>query len=149
MKKLKALALGLVMTLLASGVVAAPHLRITFDPGGEIDHFLLKYDALHQAGAIVVIDGPCISACTLVTAMIRRDRVCVTERATMGFHSASLVSPFGRKHSEDGTALLWGLYPDDVKELVKEAGWDGKSEQTALVFVPFEKLKKVFHTCES
>ena len=45
------------------------------------------FAAIRDSGERVVIDGNCFSACTLVTAIIPKERICVTERAVFGFHA--------------------------------------------------------------
>ena len=48
------------------------------------------------SGERVVIDGPCLSACTLVLSMVPDDRICVTRRAVLGFHAARSIDRRGR-----------------------------------------------------
>ena len=51
---------------------------------------------MRDSGEHVVIDGPCLSACTLLTGIIPSDRVCVTQRAVLGFHAASYYDDASR-----------------------------------------------------
>src|ERR1700704_2898776 len=62
--------------------------RIKADPGGQIGPYLENLVALRGSGERVIIDGPCLSACTLVLGVIPRERICVTSRARLGFHAA-------------------------------------------------------------
>ena len=62
--------------------------RIANDPGGQIGPYLEKLATLRSSGESVVIDGPCLSACTMLLGVIPRDRICVTARAQLGFHAA-------------------------------------------------------------
>ena len=55
--------------------------------------------ALRSSGERVVIDGPCLSACTMVLGVIPRDRICVTPRARLGFHAAWHPDDSGRPSS--------------------------------------------------
>lgn len=65
---------------------------IRYSPGGELKRFQAAAAAVRRgARRLVVIDGPCISACA-VFADIARANVCITNRAVFGFHKASLVS---------------------------------------------------------
>src|SRR5262249_27250810 len=66
---------------------ASATLRITGDAGGQIGPYLQNLAAVRNSGERVVIDGPCLSACTLVLGVIPRDRICVTSRALLGFHA--------------------------------------------------------------
>ena len=62
--------------------------RIKADAGGQIGPYLEKLVALRGSGERVIIDGPCLSACTMVLGVIPRERICVTPRARLGFHAA-------------------------------------------------------------
>src|SRR5215471_17367433 len=80
--------------------------RITDDPGGQIGPYLENLAALRSSGEHVVIDGPCLSACTMVLGVIPRDHLCVTPRARLGFHTAWRPDSAGRPVvSRDGTEL--------------------------------------------
>src|SRR5579863_4470173 len=68
---------------------ASAEVRITNDPGGEVSSYVQKFQQIRASGERVVIDGPCLSACTLLTGIVPRDRVCITQRAMLGFHAAS------------------------------------------------------------
>jgi|GEM_PF-4902388 hypothetical protein len=63
------------------------------NPGGTIGDFEKAAGAI-LAGAkrLIVIDGPCYSACVIL-ADIARERVCVTRWATFGFHKAFFSKP--------------------------------------------------------
>jgi hypothetical protein len=41
-------------------------IRILASPGGQVGPFLDLFERVRQSGERVVIDGPCLSACTLV-----------------------------------------------------------------------------------
>lgn len=65
---------------------------IRYSPGGELTRFQAAAAAVRRgARRLVVIDGPCISACA-VFADVARSKVCITDRAVFGFHKATLVS---------------------------------------------------------
>ena len=52
--------------------------------------YLENLMALKNSGERVAIDGPCLSACTMVLGVIPRDRICVTTRARLGFHAPGI-----------------------------------------------------------
>jgi hypothetical protein len=55
-----------------------------------------------------MIDGSCYSACTLVTALVPRDKICITERAMLGFHAGWFENKAGeRVTSPTGTRVLY------------------------------------------
>src|SRR6201992_1106575 len=83
-----ALSLGLASPALAD-------VRILASPGGEVGPFLDLFEGVRDSGERVVIDGPCLSACTLVLSIVPRDRICVTRRAVLGFHAARSIDQRG------------------------------------------------------
>jgi hypothetical protein len=67
--RISAVVLGVVLVAAA----ASPSLsavRITSDPGGQIGPYMAKLAALRNSGQSVIIDGPCLSACTMVLGVI-------------------------------------------------------------------------------
>ena len=71
--------------------------RIAGDMGGPLGEYLLTFAAIRDSGDQVMIDGACFSACTLVTALIPRDRICITERAKLGFHAGWFENKAGEQ----------------------------------------------------
>jgi hypothetical protein len=63
--------------------------RIKADPGGQIGPYLENLVALRSSGERVIIDGPCLSACTMVLGVIPHERICVTARARISCGVAS------------------------------------------------------------
>ena len=74
-----------VLALLAMSQARAD-LRILSSPGGYVGDYLQAFARVRQSGERVIIDGPCLSACTLVLSTIPSNRICVTRRAVLGFH---------------------------------------------------------------
>ena len=114
-----------VLLLLVSGGPALADLRITRDFGGYVDQYKAKYAALRDKGERVVIDGICNSACTLVFGIVPMNKICVTPRASLGFHQAyyDKAFTFGIKvTSAEGTSDLMSYYPDTVKEWIRRNG---------------------------
>ena len=92
--------------------------RIVGDPGGEVASYIHKFNEIRASGERVVIDGPCLSACTLFTGIVPRDHVCVTRRAALGVHAASYYDDASRSLVPEATskldpsqrATLYGIY---------------------------------------
>ena len=102
---------------------ASSDVRIRADGGGEVGSYLYKFALIRQSGERVVIDGPCLSACTLLLAVIPRDRICATERANLGFHAARYVSDSGRLvMTAEGTRRVMAIYPPAVQRWIKRKG---------------------------
>jgi hypothetical protein len=108
-------------------IATAAHadLRITRDTGGHVDSYKAKYEQVRDRGGRVVIDGVCNSACTMVLGIVPRERICVTPRASLGFHQAYYDQDytFGIKvTSDEGTSELMSFYPSEVKDWLKRRG---------------------------
>src|SRR6476620_8629197 len=104
-----------IVAALLLGALAAPayaEVRILASPGGEVGPFLDLFARVRASGERVVIDGPCLSACTLVLSMVPDDRICVTRRAVLGFHAARSVDQRGRSFAEpEASELVLPTYP--------------------------------------
>jgi hypothetical protein len=76
------------MILLALSGPAHADLRITRDHGGYVEEYKAKYARIRSRGERVIIDGICNSACTMVFGIVPMNKICVTPRASLGFHLA-------------------------------------------------------------
>jgi hypothetical protein len=114
--------------LLLCSLAAAParaDLHITRDHGGYVDEYKARYKRIRENRERVIIDGICNSACTLVFGMVPMNKICVTPRASIGFHQAyyDKAFTFGIKvTSLEGTSDLMSYYPDSVKEWIRKNG---------------------------
>ena len=117
------LALLLGAAIAVSAVTSASSaVRIKGDPGGQIGPYLEKMAALRGSGEKVIIDGPCLSACTMVLGAIPRNRICVTPRARLGFHAAWRPGDNGQPvMSKGATQLLMDIYPQHVRSWIATA----------------------------
>ena len=98
--------------------------RILSSSGGEVSSFLAVFARVRQSGDRVIIDGPCLSACTLVLSTIPKNRICVTRRAVLGFHAPKYVDPrSGRmSRSSQATRIVTQSYPAGVRAWIKKRG---------------------------
>jgi hypothetical protein len=102
---------------------AKAEMRIAEDRGGQIGRYLQTFAMLRSSGERVVIDGNCLSACTLVLGVIPRDKICATPRARFGFHAAWMPNEDGRPvTSRLGTQALWDVYPASVRRWISQHG---------------------------
>ncbi len=118
-------AFALLLPLVLGSSSAFADYRITRDHGGLVDQYKTKYASIRDRGERVIIDGICNSACTLVLGIVPLNRVCVTPRASLGFHLAYYDTSltFGTKvTSYSGTADLVSYYPETVKEWIRQQG---------------------------
>src|SRR5947209_2755745 len=93
------------------------------DAGGPVGGYMQRYASIRDSGEDVVIDGRCLSACTLVLALLPRERICLTRNAVFGFHAAVARQEW-RYPGAGGAATraLWELYPEPVRKLIAEKG---------------------------
>jgi len=111
------------VTLLASLLPAWAEVRILASPGGQVGPFLELFDRVRASGERVVIDGPCLSACTLVLMTIPTERICVTRRAVLGFHAARSIDRRGRTYAEpEASRAVEAAYPAPVREWIMRRG---------------------------
>src|SRR5215831_5602497 len=124
--KLRAMLIGLLF-LVALVQPSNAARRIAGDMGGPIGEYLLMFAAIRDSGEQVVIDGSCFSACTLVSALIPRDRICITERAMLGFHAGWFENRAGERiTSPAGTRALYQMYPPIIRDWIARQGGLGK-----------------------
>ena len=123
---------------------ASATVRIVGDAGGQIGPYLERLVALRSSGERIVIDGPCLSACTMITGVIPRDRICVTRRARLGFHAAWHPGDHGRiVTSRGGTQLLMDIYPANVRRWIARKG--GLTPR--MVFLQGRELAAMYPPC--
>ena len=123
---------------------ASAMLVITSDAGGRIGKYVQTYQNAKHSGELVVIDGVCLSACTLVLGIVPADRICITKRATIGFHAAWLPGPSGRRvHSAAGTQALWEYYPANVRQWITSRG--GLSQK--MLYLRGSELAAMYPQC--
>ena len=121
-----AIARTMLLSIALCGLALPPahaDVRILASPGGPVAPFLQLFERVRASGERVVIDGPCLSACTLVLSMVPNDRICVTRRAILGFHAARSVDPLGRIYAEpEASELVLAAYPSGVRNWIRRRG---------------------------
>jgi hypothetical protein len=135
---------GAVIVALSANTASAL-IRIHDDVGGRIGQYVEQFAALRDSGERVMIDGACLSACTMVLGLIPRDRICVTERALLGFHAAWMPGPLGRPvHSQIGTQTLWEVYPAHVRRWINRKG----GLQKKMIFLRGRERAAMYPECQ-
>jgi hypothetical protein len=130
--------------LLASGAVARAELRIVSSPGGEVGSYLRLFAIVRQSGERVIIDGPCLSACTLVLSAVPEDRICITRRAILGFHAARRLDEGGQLYAApQETRLLAATYPAPIRSWIERNG--GLTEKP--LFLRSRQLSAFYRLC--
>jgi hypothetical protein len=119
-------------------------MRIAEDRGGQIGHYLQTYAALRSSGENVVIDGNCLSACTMVLGLIPPSRICATSRARFGFHAAWMPNVEGEPvTSPMGTQALWNVYPKQVRNWIRRHG--GLSRK--MIYLQGREMRGIVSAC--
>jgi hypothetical protein len=136
---------GIAAIVMAMAVLpASATKRISDDPGGQLGPYLQRLAALRTSGEQVVIDGRCLSACTMVLGVIPRDHICVTSRAQLGFHAAWRPDKTGRQvTSRDGTQLMLDNYPKQIRDWIEQRG--GLSPR--MMYLSGRDLASMYPTC--
>jgi hypothetical protein len=120
---MKARTVSAILLLLTSLTPASATVRISDDRGGQIGDYLARYQALRASGERVEIDGVCASACTMLLGEIPRNRICVTPRAVLEFHTAwDPTAAGGQVANSAGNQILWSTYPSDVRQWISRHG---------------------------
>jgi hypothetical protein len=130
------------MSIMVSSAQAT--MRISGDSGGLILAYAERFLQARASGEQVVIDGSCLSACTLALAMVPRGQVCATSNAVLGFHAAwRPTNRGGKTTSSVATQAMMELYPADVR------GWIGRHGglTSRMIFLQGHELSAMVPTC--
>jgi hypothetical protein len=143
--RLYSVLVGAALAVLGVTSVSA-EIRIRHDNGGQIGHYMAAAQQIGASGQLVVIDGPCLSACTLLLAAVPRERICVTPRAALGFHAAWVHGMDGRRLvSPGGTATLMANYPEPIRRWIERKG--GLSPR--MIFLRGRELASYYQPCSA
>jgi hypothetical protein len=99
--------------LFAPPVAKAETVQIIDDRGGLVIAYQMQWAMLAPQSVNVQIKGPCVSACTILLGYIPRERICVSSRASLGFH---LATP------DFVTEDLLRAYPLDIRLWIEQHG---------------------------
>ena len=139
----KAMLLAAALGALTIGPAQA-EVRILGSPGGQVGPFLDLFEEVRSSGERVVIDGPCLSACTLVLSMVPNDRICVTRRAVLGFHAARSIDRRGRMYAEpEASEAVLETYPAPVRSWILRRG----GLTSRLLLLRGRELTRIYSSC--
>lgn len=120
----------LFISILLFSTSANATIRISeMDQGGSVDTYLMFWKNIAQTDENVVVDAPCISACTFFLGIIPEDRVCITSRASLGVHE---INDGHTSMPAFSSAFYRWLYPIWVQQWIKDHG--GLSEEPIYMF---------------
>ncbi len=112
--------------------------------GGDIEEFDARYQKIRKSGAKVVIDGLCLSACTIV-ASLPKSQVCVTSKASLGVHLATSGNERGEYVDYEYTK--WAVkkyYPQPMQDWINSHG--GLEEEPK--YIKGKDLLAIFDPCK-
>ena len=99
--------------LVAPSLANAKTVQIFDDRGGLVIAYQMQWAMLAPQRVNVQIAGPCVSACTILLGYIPREKICVSSRASLGFH---LATP------DFVTQDLLRAYPLDIRLWIAQHG---------------------------
>ncbi len=138
---------AILLAAVAGALILSPaqaEVRILASPGGEVGPFLDLFERVRASGERVVIDGPCLSACTLVLSLVPNERICVTRRAVLGFHAARSIDRRGRLYAEPkASELVLEAYPAAVRGWIRRRG----GLTSRLLLLRGRELAAIYPTC--
>jgi hypothetical protein len=97
------------LTLLSCAPATAETIDVYDNHGGRVADYNARWSGHAARGVSVRIVGPCQSACTVLLGHIPRNRICVTPKASFGFHLAHLpaaTETLRRAYAPDITAWI-------------------------------------------
>jgi len=140
------LLLACAATTVLSTSCANATLRITADRGGPITNYTDRFSQMRASGEQVVIDGTCLSSCTLAIGMLPPSQVCATSRAVLGFHAAwHQTEDGGTAPSPAATQSMMDIYPAPLRNWINRHG--GLTPK--MIFLRGRELTGMVSTCGS
>jgi hypothetical protein len=142
---MKCLTALLAAVILLAGIGASDAaVRIVEDSGGRIGAYVDRYQGVRSLGEMVIIDGFCASACTIVLGTVPHDKICVTPRAKLGFHAAWDPGSNGRKITNpEATQTLYSMYPFEIRRWIDQRG--GLTPR--MIFLSGRELAAMYRPC--
>jgi len=142
MRKSISVAASIIVTVLSTSFAQAT-IRITDDPGGRIVDYVERFMRARAAGERVIIDGECLSACTLLVGILPRNHICATPNAALGFHAAWTPTRTGIRTSVLATRAMMDVYPQNVRRWIGRQG--GLTRR--MIFLRGQELALMVPTC--
>ena len=142
---MKCLTALLAATILLASIGASDAVvRIAKDPGGRIGTYIDRYQGVRGSGEVVIIDGYCVSACTIVLGTVPHDKICVTSRARLGFHAAWDPGSSGRRITNpEATQSLYAMYPFEVRHWIDQRG----GLTSHMIYLSGRELEAMYRPC--
>ena len=152
MKQIALVSAMMLLALVPSSALAKPTI-ILHDDGGVVVEYIKRYADLRDQGQRVIVDGPCMSACTLVLGILPPKDVCATPNATFGFHSATehWINPENNmtyhQYAPEISRVMFDIYPGRVRKVLTGLGWNGLTPHPSIILVGGDKLSSIVRRC--
>jgi hypothetical protein len=89
----------------------------------SVIYYVERFEAARVSGEPIIIDGACLSACTLAIGLLPRRQVCATPKAVLGFHAAWRPTPNGGQVTSPlVTQVMYEVYPANVRKWISRHG---------------------------
>lgn len=124
------------------GIGDGKPLVIESSMGGNVTLFQIKALQLYASGTPVIIDGPCMSACTLIVDVDRKN-VCLTTKAILGYHQAAT-------RDEDGNlikAFPMNYETPGLNKYIESRGGLPSPDAANLLLMDFNQAKQFYKPC--
>lgn len=131
----KWLAVLVAMASLSFATSAQADILVRGDYGGKIRDYLNRWADYKASGKRVVLDGGCLSACTMFTSL---PNACITERVILGFHQGT---------KSRATRTMRMMWPDKLRELVDKEGSLASFESGEFTLLYYNDLKDILPSC--
>lgn len=140
--------LAVLLLLLSTAAFATP-LHVVFDEGGELEARYRHWVDVRMSGQKVIIDGLCLSGCTMALGLVPRDHICITPRARLGWHSAWGVNPDGStSYAVEATTMYWVSHDLDIRARVTAThAWRGETPHPSFMYLEYIQLSDLIRTC--
>jgi hypothetical protein len=125
-------------------LASAKTIHVTNDRGGLIVFYEARYRAAAARGDRFVIDGNCLSACTMAIGIFDSKHICATPRAVLGFHSAWLRTHRGKMEAPEATDYMARWYTPAAKDWIARNG----GLKADLIYLRGSELYGVVPACE-
>lgn len=128
-------------------VVCSNPCVIKENSGGIIDLFAAQGRLMASTHIPVIIDGPCLSACT-VFVDIDRDNVCVTNNAILGYHK-SIYYKTSNFATEDNTPVIETIdyTTPGLMKYIKDHGGEPDPSSGHLLMLNAVELHQFYKAC--
>lgn len=136
---MKRILAGLVV-LFGMTIPAPAALLIKDNPGGIVQEFLELRDKADKDGELVIIQGLCLSSCTV---FLSAKLYCVDRNSVLGFHAAYYERP--GDYAKETTQMLLSLYPPKVRDWINKHGGMGAD----LILLHGEDMRAAVNVCGS